>query len=581
MRQLLDDRRQAFLLVGLVVLVHLAVAWPGAADRGVIAEEIQPYLAHYPKLLDDAAGRVAYLPPNDDPALRAAVDAGRDVAPRWVGTPGWPEVAYQAPARIWPLFVRAHQTAIGTYFGVALQPLLGGGVAGVRRSSVLLGLALILLVWGLGRRLQLSPRWSTVAALGCASSPGLWFFGRTGYGFELASRVVLLLALFVAAPRRPLGRGRAVALGLLFALAVLCRATIAATLAPPLLLLLFHPRRFAGPWRTGGVLALGGGVPIALAVLAAVLLPFAAHATPGANLPLAMLSSRTLTMPAIALTQLAWMVDARVVLLPLVDGQLTAGAVWLRALAAGVVLATALWRWWHGRAGEAERLFAGALLGNSLVSAWLYGDPKQFQLGMALEPLFVLALCQQLAVLRPTRIAVTVAAVLLGLRAFTLASLWLHERRTDNPMLSGAAQRQLVAVLEHDGVRGDRLITTTYDHVGLLESATHERLRPVHAWRLLRTHGDGAGDDDALTAQWQRVLQAVLTADHVLLTRAPNLYAGPFTDNDTVARTLERALATRGRTIDRRVPIAGDGGGAVFELLTLSPDLAGAPDAPR
>src|SRR5205823_2759035 len=121
--------------------------------------------------------QIAFLPPNDDPSLR----------PRLVGTRQWPEVAVDGRARMWPLFVRGHQTAIGTYWGLALTPLLGGGVDGVRRSSALLSGILLLLIFGLGRRLGLSPVWAAAAALGGALSPGLWFFARSGYGFELMS----------------------------------------------------------------------------------------------------------------------------------------------------------------------------------------------------------------------------------------------------------------------------------------------------------------------------------------------------------------------------------------------------------
>src|SRR5262249_53900372 len=163
--------RRAWPHLALIALVHLAVAWPGLARRGVIAEEIQPYLRSYPRVLDTAGDTVGLLPPNDDPAG----------GPRFVGTRHGPEVARHGPARVWPLFVRGHQTAIGTYWGIALAPLLGGGVVGVRRSSVLLDLVLLGLVWGLARRLGLSRAAATLAALGCALSPGLWFFARTGY----------------------------------------------------------------------------------------------------------------------------------------------------------------------------------------------------------------------------------------------------------------------------------------------------------------------------------------------------------------------------------------------------------------
>src|SRR5690349_6047540 len=100
-----------------VALIHLVIAWPGAGSRGIIAEEIQPYLRHYPKVLELRGGDVNYLPPNDDPELRSAVDEGREVEPRWVGTRQWPEVGYQGRERVVPVFVRGHQTAIGSLWG--------------------------------------------------------------------------------------------------------------------------------------------------------------------------------------------------------------------------------------------------------------------------------------------------------------------------------------------------------------------------------------------------------------------------------------------------------------------------------
>jgi hypothetical protein len=557
-------RAAPFLLA--VTVIHLLVAWPGAGDRGVIAEEVQPYLRHYPKILDVNRDGVGYLPPNDDATLLAAVERGREVEPRWVGTIQWPEIGYHGRHRVWPVFVRGHQTAIGTFWGVALESALGGGIAGVRRSSVLLGLGLLLLVWGLARRVGLSRGWATLAAVGCALSPGLWFFCRTGYAYELASRVFMLLALLLAAANRPLTWRQGAAIGAAFAAALLSRATIAATLAPVLLLVLLHPRRFAGSLRIGNVLAIGGGVPVLLAAIALLVLPFAAGGAPAANLPIDSLAARTLAAPAVGVVQLAWIVDPRIVLRPLIEGDLHAEAGWFRPALGGVVLVAALWRWWRARAGEAERMFVCGLIGNALVGAWLYGDPMQFQLGMALEPLFVLALVQQLSAIERPRAGAILAAALVCLRVATLGSLWSSERRTDNPMLSGRAQRDLVALLRSERVSGDDLITTTYDHVGVLEIATGEAMRPIHAWRLLMA----AGVPEAqVIAQWNRVFDAH-PACHVLLTRATSLVAGRFTDNAMVATALERAVEARGGRIEERRVIAGDGGRPVFELVTLS-----------
>lgn len=588
----------------LIALIHLVLAWPGAAARGIIAEEIQPYLLHYPKVFGVRDEAVRLLPPYDDPRLLAAVEEGREVEPRWVGTPQWPEVGYHGKSRILPVFIRGHQTAIGSLWGIAAGPLLGEGIVGVRRSSVLMGLVLLVLVFAVARRLGLSRGWATLAAVGCAASPGLWFFARTGLAFEHASRVFMLLAIWVAAERVPLSRRRSVAVGAAIAVAILCRATVAATLAPVLILMLLDPRRRA-PWlRLGGTLALGFGLPVVLASLGLALLPFASGQAPAADLAVHQLAARTLMAPLVAVHQLAWVADPRVILQPLADGGALPSAGLVRPLLGGLVAVAALVRWWGARAGEAERMFVCGLLGNALIGAWLYGDPLQFQLGMALEPLFVLALVHQLAALYRARgrasgavtatggaaagvsgggssvgifarrvsvgwapVALALAAGLLCARALTLGSLWASERRTDNPMLSGRAQRELVSELRASAVRGDELLTTTYNHVGVVEGWTGERLRPVHAWRLLRSDSAAGAD---MVAKWKRALEA-RPACFVLLTVAATLYAGPFTAEREVAEALEPAALALGRRIERRHSIAGDGGGAVFELVELAP----------
>jgi len=554
-----------WLPVLLLALAHLLVAWPGAGERGVIAEEVQPYLRHYPKVLEESAA-VQFAPPYDDATLLAAVDAGRPVRPRWVGTTHWPELAFHGPDRIYPLLVRGHQTALGSVPGLALGPWLGGGIAGVRRASVLLGLALVLLAYALARRLGSSQRVATLVGLACVLSPGLWFFARTGYGFELGSRVLMLATLVVAAPLQRLDARRACAVGLLFALAVLARATIAVTLAPPLLLLLFHPRRFPGLRGVAGVLALAGALPLLALWVVKTQLPL--RAAPAADLALASLSGRTLVALPTAWMQLAWVVDPRVVLSALVGGAAHARPTTVAAALGAVVAGLALLRWWRGTAREGERLFVAALLGNAVLGAFLYGDPLQFQLGMALEPLFVLAVAAQLdgASVRGRKPVFVAVAALFAARVATLGSLAAEQRRTDNPMLSGRAQRAVVSALAADGARPEAVVTTAYDHVGVLEAWTDEALRPVHAWKLLKV----AGVDDAVARERWRAIFAARRVCHVLLGRAPSLVEGPFTDHARVSRALLAVAAAQGKSLVR-TPIVGDGGGVVFELVRVSP----------
>lgn len=539
------------LLVGLAV-VHLALAWPGAGERGVIAEEITPYLPRHPVVLAGAdSGGVRLLPPHDQPDRRG-----------WVSTAQWPQLAHVGDARTWPVLIKGHQSALGTYAGLALAPALGDGIAGVRRSSVVLGFALIALVFALARRLGLGLALAGAAALACVLSPGLFFFARTGYGFELASRVAMLAALVLAT--RPLTAARSLALGLVLAAAILCRATIAATLLPALLLLLVHPERRAGLRRPALALGLGAAIPLLFALAVQLALPLHAGTAPAAKLPLADLADRTATAPATLAAQLAWVADPDTVLLPLV-ADLSRSP--LPGLVFGTaVLALALARWWRARAGDGECLFVAAALGNALCGAWLYGDPQQFQLGMALEPLFALAVAHQLQSLRSSRWAALAACALLAARAWQCGALLSAEQAVTNPMLSGAAQRQLTAALaaRHPG-EGD-IITTTYNHVGMLEAwAPQSPHPPIHAYRALRR-----GDEAATISAWREILHTY-PARFVVLSTGPNLFDGPFTDNAATDHALVAALPAARRTIVARHEFPCESGRSCLALIELSP----------
>ena len=546
------------------MLLHLCLAWPGAGERGIIAEEVQPYLHHYPRVIDGdrPPGEPARLwPPHDSPSSEPPT-------PRWIGTGQWPQLAWQSRDRIWPVFVRGHQTALGSWWGITLEPVLGGGITGVRRSSVLLGLLLLALLAAIAGRSGLAPPLALLAVLLCVLSPGLWFFTRTGYGFELASRVFMLAALAIAARCKPLDLGRGAGLGLCIAAALLSRATIAVTLAPALILLLVAPRRWPGPTRFLWPGVVGGVLAIALVGAALTNLPFWPGTTPGADLPLDELAARTLAAPACLFIQLAWVVDPRLILEPLVAGatrvDLQRGL--LPALLGAIVLVTSLIRWWRGRSRDGERMFVAAILSNSLLGAWLYGDPAQFQLAMALEPLFALALAEQLGALWPAhrRVTATLITTLILARALTLGSLWHTETQTANPMLSGQAQRAVVTALE--STDPSRVLTTDYNHAGVFEAWTAGRMHPLHGWPLLASR-------DRTTLQLQTAFGSILdrfTTCHVLFTVGDNLVAGEFSDPTTSRAGLERALSERARTVHARQVLLSAAGKPAFELWSLS-----------
>ena len=66
---------------------------------------------------------------------------------------------------------------------------------------------------------------------------------RTGYGFEVASRLGMMLALCALAPRAPPNPLRAVIAGLATAMAILCRGTIGLAILPAVIALLLGKDR--------------------------------------------------------------------------------------------------------------------------------------------------------------------------------------------------------------------------------------------------------------------------------------------------------------------------------------------------
>lgn len=535
-------RTTTWLPLLLVAAVYLLLAWPGADRRGVIAEEVTPYLPRHPIVLTATQTGTTPLPPHSEPTPTG-----------WVRTAQWPNLAYHGEQRTWPLLIRGYQSALGTYVGLALEAPLGGGITGIRRSSVLLGLALILLVAALARRLAL-PAWST--ALVCALSPGLFFFSRTGYAFELASRIAMLLALVCAAPRRPLTTTRAIILATCIALAILSRATILATLLPALAVLLIHPQRQPGP-RHLTIISLGVALPILTLLSIGALLGMAPGTDPTAKLALDPLAARTLLASDTLLAQLAWVVDPRTILTPLLESTPVHSPL-LPALLGLTVLVLAAVRWWHARAGDGECMFLAAALGNALFGAWLYGDPQQFQLGMALEPLFAICLISQLESL-PLRPRLALLTVVLAARTHQTVDLLRSERHTANPMLSGAAQRALVAVLDPRAP----IITTAYNHVGMIETWSNGQLPVIHAWRALR-----ADDTPNFPRTWTAILRTY-NPRSIVLSVGTNLFEGPYTDLPAVRAALDTALATTHHTITARRTFPCESGAACLELLEL------------
>jgi len=365
----------------------------------------------------------------------------------------------------------------------------------------------------------------------------------------------MMTALALAAPRRPPTIGRAIAIGVATGLALLARATVGVALLPALAILLAHPARLPGRRAALSISTVALALPLGLLAAVAKIAPLRPDTAPLARFPFEALWSRTAGIPAQLGLDLAFVADANTVLGPLTRGAAALGALWPFAVVGALPLAAALVRWWRGDAGDGERMFVCAALATAVGGAWLYGDPNQFQLALALEPLWALALAEQVVALRAgrPRVAHAVLASLLLLRGQALARGVADSARPGNPMLSGQVQHAAAARLRALGVTGPELVTTTYNQAGVLEAWTGGALRPVHAWPILSS-GQHGGTGATLDA-WRMLLH-----DHrpryVLLSDGINLYDGPFTNNPAIAAALAQAAGEQGihLVLDRRFP---------------------------
>lgn len=552
-------RRHELVLLLLSIVTFLALALPGAGSRGVTSEEVQPYLRRHPVVLEMRGDGVTPMPPHESNTPRR---------PRWVRTQQWPVLAYDGEQRMWPVFIRGHQSALGSYVGIVFGPMLGGGVGGVQRTSVLLTAGLIPLAWWIAKRsfaARSDRRAPLLAAALVAISFGTLFFGRTGYAFEIASRVLMFAALGLAADPSPPSRLRGLCIGLVAGLAILSRATIATTMLPALAVLLLGPRR--RPSRRGlfeiGVLAVG--LPVAAVVLTHLAIGLDARAAPLADYPLRELPGRLLSLPVHLIVQLAWLGDAQSILGPIRTGARSiahlAGAAAVGAAAVTIVAVRVRRR----TAGDGERMLIAGLLGNVVGGAVLYGDPWQFQLAMALDPLLAIAVAEQVGSIAPTR-ALALAAAALLVRTQTLVLGLRLDSRGSNPIFSGRAQLALIEQLQQLSIRGPELVTTNYNHAGVIEAWTHGAIAPVHAWSVLKS--DRPDAERRMFVTFRSILQRYRPR-YVLFSTGVNPYDGPFTANDLARRGLEQALDAEGGRIVTTWSFPTESGAPGFGLVML------------
>ncbi len=582
--------RWVWLLSALFGCVFLALTFSAAAARGFVAEETQPFLARHPVVLEHADAidedfdengssspfRIAKMPPYEPNAPKP---------PRWIATSQWPVVAYAGERRTYPVFIRGHQSALGSYPGILFGPLLGNGMDGPRHMTALLAFLIVLLTPLMAFRLGAS-KWAALLATATVSlSFGMISIASTSYSFEVASRTLMMASLYTLASPRPFSKRRAALAGLLAALAILCRATIGAALFPAMLILLVRHSKHSSsrlPRASLGLLSMLSVIlPMLIVFISHRLLPFRAGTAPLADFPIDQIPGRLLVLPRMALVTLAFLGDASRIWAPISLGslRLSSQGLWAPAWLAGLVFISALYRILKRRAGWGEQLYLWTMISSILAGAVLYGNPDQFQLAMAIEPLLALALGEQIASIFSNGQKSAGMALLTSLllaRAHGLyMGLAVSARDNQNPMFSAKAQRAAIAAMRALGIQGPELLTTVYNHAGVIEAWTgglHETggkqvIRPVHAWPLLT--GISKNPNHCLhQAAWRALLQSQ-KPQFVLLSEGPNLYETGSTDIVAIARSLSKTAELSGISIVDEGHFTTEGQGPGWALVRL------------
>jgi hypothetical protein len=540
-------RRNAGLVLAAALLCLLAASLVGR--RGLVAEEVQPYLARHPLVLERADGRaVAMAPWEPDAPSR----------PRWVTTSQWPVVAYDGTSRMWPLFIRGHQTALAAYLGIALAPALGGGIAAVQRSTIFFGLLVVLATGLLARRLvdqrDDTTRAGTVAAILAAGSATAVFLASSGYAFEVASRAFMMATLLVAVAPTPWTHRRALAVGLLASLAVLSRATIAVALAPAIAALLLDRRRKLAVAQTVEVVIATVFVPLVLHAAIARWLPFQSGQGPMDTFSTAGWWSGLREQLA---GQWALLGDPGAPGRAFVTGRPELAApIWAMAIGGAPILVAAV-RWLRGRAADAERMLVAAALASWIAGALFYRNEGEVQLNLALEPLWVVAVVTQARAIGRLRWEQAMLAALILLRVAGLVEI--AAAGCANPMVSARTQRAAVDTLRKRGVSGSELVTTTYSHAGVLEAWTDGAIAPAHAWPLFLQPAEPA---------W-RALFDWKTPEWILLTDGTSRKEGPHAAGADLSAALTRVAGERGLQVIERIELPTESGAPGWALVHL------------
>jgi|GEM_PF-6085389 len=563
--------RRERIAIAVVAIAFFALGGIQIGALGIPSEEILPHLFAHPRVAADATLDSARL------TLESPYDLPHgDERTGLVVAKVWPVLSVVTPRHSYPILVEIWQSAHFSYLAAVAAPILGGGIEGLRRSALLVGALVLVLVALLAPRLSRAPaqeRWlGTIAAGWLATSTGFLFVHRTAYLIESAPPLLATLVLYLALDGR---RSRFVLGGFVAGLALATKATtgwLFVGLVAYLVLGKRFPRQRAHVWG----LAAAAGLFALLPILVFFWHEHAPEVVGRTGSLMAEPLRALVRLPHIAWITAAYLGDPNVILEPLLAGELRlVPQLWAAVLPLGMSLFAAYRVVRTPGDRQPELLWLCVAPAVTGFAALLYGAENPFQIALFLEPFYAIVVARALYAIyrrlivygRPIIVATVLLVAAATLQSYELAGFAGAHRSVGNPMLAMQAQRQIVAALIARGEEAP--LTATYNSMGFYEFLSHGRIRPIHLHRVLQPYPDmdAREYEESSTRAWMIAL-----LEHpgpVILPLGYNVFEGGGQDRDLVRRAFFGACQQLGVSAHESARFPADGPPAfgLYELV--------------
>lgn len=582
------DSRRGLYAACLLALLFAVLGGRHIGALGMPAEEVIPHLFGPTRVVvwaeaqgDDPPGLKMAAPHNIEPDTGATPSNIDGVVTRKV----WPVMAWYQGDNVYPILVESWQAAYLSYVAKAASPVLGGGIEGPRRLTLLLGLLSIFCVFALGLRATGPPELErdrvSGAVLGAtllATSVTWLFMCRTAYHIEVAPPVAVAVATLLVLHGSAL---RFVLAGLIAGLAVSLKVTAAWPIFGVALGLWWAgawPRQSLKSWAIAVGLALLAVLPILWFLLFADMPNNVSNKAVLLSDPLGGLAR----IPTMILLIFSVLGDPLLIMTPLLTGATDVSPHWWQPVVPAVVYIAAIW---HVRKSPdsalPERLLLCVFAVICVIGGILYNESNPFQVVFLLLPFYVLVMGRAVwrlgcwgARFMPRRVALTiVVTATLGLQGYQLAQFNALHDRVGNPMLSMPGQRELADALEEQGIKEP--LTMTYNAVGGLEMLSEGRLRPIHLHRVLTSGDTGEGRMARDINTWRLVLTQ--WQNPIVVPIGTNMFEGGGFDVAAVRQALDTAAKELGLRLHQKQTFPSVGP-PMFALLEVRP-LASSPSS--